>query len=80
MQHGKPSAVGACDSQPTAREGQVGPFGVAEGLVVPLKSGNAGGGKEPWFQNADEAVREKVIGIEPSNTRKDPDTATKAIL
>jgi len=31
---------------------------VAEGLVVPRKPGNAGGGKEPWFQDADEAARE----------------------
>ena len=23
---------------------------MAEGLVVPLKPGNAGGGKEPWFK------------------------------
>jgi hypothetical protein len=32
---------------------------VAEGLVVPMKPGNAGGGKGPWFQGADEAAREK---------------------
>jgi hypothetical protein len=31
---------------------------VAEGLVVPLKPGNAGGGKGPWFQGADGAARE----------------------
>jgi hypothetical protein len=31
---------------------------VAEGLVVPMKPGNAGGGKGPWFQGADEAARE----------------------
>ena len=31
---------------------------VAEGLVVPLKPGNSGGGKEPWFQGADEAARD----------------------
>ena len=34
------------------------PERVAEGLVVPTKPGNAGGGKEPWFQGADEAARE----------------------
>jgi hypothetical protein len=50
--------VGACDSQLIAREGWIGPYGVAEGLVVPKKPGNAGGGKEPWFQDADEAARE----------------------
>ncbi len=37
--------------QPTAREGWVGPPGVAERLVVPMKSGNADGGKGPWFES-----------------------------
>ena len=31
---------------------------VAEGLVLPMKPGNAGGGKGPWFQGADGAARE----------------------
>lgn len=30
-------AVIACDGQPTAREGEVGPFGVTERPVVPTK-------------------------------------------
>ena len=38
------------DDQPDAREGQVGRAGVAERLAVPLKPGNAGGGKGPWFK------------------------------
>ena len=38
------------DDQPDAREGQAGRTGVAERLVVPLKPGNAGGGKGPWFK------------------------------
>jgi hypothetical protein len=33
--------------QPESRERQAGPYGVAGGLVVPTKPGNAGGGKEP---------------------------------
>ena len=36
--------------QPAAREGQAGPYGVAERPVVPEKPGNAGGGKGPWFK------------------------------
>ena len=36
--------------QPDAREGQAGRAGVAERLVVPLKPGNAGGGKGPQFK------------------------------
>jgi hypothetical protein len=38
------------DDQPDAREGQAGRSGVAERLVVPLKPGNAGGGKGPQFK------------------------------
>src|SRR6266851_9035288 len=43
-QHGKPQGV-VSDDQPDAREGQVGRHGVAERFAVPLKPGNAGGGK-----------------------------------
>ena len=48
-QHGKPRGV-VRDDQPEAREGQAGRPGVAERLVVPLKPGNAGGGKGPQFK------------------------------
>jgi len=48
-QHGKPRSV-ARDGQPDAREGQAGRYGVAERLVVPMKPGNAGGGKGPQFK------------------------------
>jgi len=41
---------GRRDDQRDAREGQARLGGVADGLVVPLKPGNAGGGKEPWFE------------------------------
>jgi len=43
-QHGRPQDVGR-DDQPDAREGQAGRPGEAERFVVPLKPGNAGGGK-----------------------------------
>ena len=49
-QHGKPHVVRARDPQPEAREGQAGPFGVAERSVLPLTPGNAGRGKGPWFK------------------------------
>ena len=42
--HGKPQGV-VSDDQSDAREGQVGRHGVAERFAVPLKPGNAGGGK-----------------------------------
>jgi hypothetical protein len=36
--------------QPAARERQAGPFGVTERLVVPVRSGNADGGKGPQLK------------------------------
>src|SRR5712692_9217461 len=48
-QHGKPQGV-VRDDQPDTREGQAGRPGVAERFVVPLKPGNAGGGKGPQFK------------------------------
>src|SRR5229473_6908712 len=48
-QHGKPQGV-VGDDQPDAGDGQAGRSGVTERFVVPLKPGNAGGGKEPQFK------------------------------
>src|SRR3982074_1290758 len=48
-QHGKPQGE-VRDDQPDAREGQAGRPEGAESFVVPLKPGNAGGGKEPQFK------------------------------
>jgi hypothetical protein len=42
---------GRLDDQPATRESQAGPGRKTERLVVPLKPGNAGGGKGPHFQN-----------------------------
>jgi hypothetical protein len=53
-QHGKPQGV-VSDDQPDAREGRAGRRGVAERFVVPLKPGNAGGGKGPQFKT--DAIR-----------------------
>jgi hypothetical protein len=43
---GSPSGDCGLDQLAT-RERPAGPFGMAEGLVVPMKPGNAGGGKGP---------------------------------
>ncbi len=51
---GSPKAW-SIDDQPDAREGQAGRLGVAERFVVPLKPGNAGGGKGPQFKT--DAIR-----------------------
>ena len=45
------------DPQLNSREGQAGPGRVAERPVVPLKLGNAGGGKGPWFKATLDATR-----------------------
>jgi len=44
--------------QLTTREGQVGPSGVTERLVVPKKPGNAGGGKEPQLKTNERSDEE----------------------
>jgi hypothetical protein len=49
------------DDQPDAREGQAGRPGVAERFVVPLKPGNAGGGKVSQGQHMADAIRQ--IGV-----------------
>ena len=46
---GSPSGDSRGD-QPAARESQVGPYGVAERLVVLRKPGNSGGGKGPQLK------------------------------
>jgi hypothetical protein len=48
------------DDQPDAGDGQAGRLGVAERPVVPLKPGNAGGGKGPWFKT--NAIRSEGLG------------------
>src|ERR1017187_4891355 len=48
-QHGKPQGV-VRDGQPDTREGQAGRPGVAVRFAVPLRPGNAGGGKGPQFK------------------------------
>ena len=57
--HGKPQGV-ISDDQPDGREGQAGRPGVAERFVLPLKPGNAGGGKGPQFKT--DALRGEELG------------------
>src|SRR6516164_2201946 len=61
-------------NQPDAREGQTGRIGVAERLVVPLKPGNAGGGKGPQFKTDARRGEDPEIG-RPSNSEKFSETA-----
>src|ERR1700675_4151870 len=58
-QHGRPQGV-VRDDQPDARKGQAGRRGDAERFVIPLKPGNAGGGKGPQFKT--NAIRSEGPG------------------
>jgi len=49
--------------QPEAREGQAGPSGVADGSVVPMKPGNAGGGKGPWLKTVQYVARDGRLAM-----------------
>ena len=63
----------ACDLQPATREGQAGPSGVAERPVVPVKSGNADGGKGPQFRDDARRGESREIGVSltpPPKVRK----------
>ena len=48
-------------------------------VIVPLKPGNAGGGKDPDFWCAFEDGEVRVIGDKPRNTRKGPDPSEEAV-
>ena len=54
--------------QPTTREGWVGRGGVADGLVLPWRSGNSDGGKGPWFKANAGSNKEPRLG-QPYKTR-----------
>src|ERR1700694_5838995 len=58
-QHGRPQGM-AGDGQPDAREGRAGRRGESERFVVPMKPGNAGGGKGPQFKT--NAIRSEGPG------------------
>jgi len=55
--------VVACDHQPETREGQAGPYGVAERPVGLMTPGNAGRGKGPLFKAAQDVARYPEIGM-----------------
>jgi hypothetical protein len=63
---GNPSGDRALRGQLATRESQAGPFGVAEGPVVPMKPGNAGGGKGPQLKGDAGSDEGRRSGDEPS--------------
>src|SRR5215471_17007728 len=72
-QHGKPCGV-IRDDQPDAGDGQAGRRRVTERLVLPLRPGNAGGGKGPWFKTNAISGEGLEIG-QPSNSEECSETA-----
>ena len=46
------------------------PRRVSEGLIVPEKPGNAGGGKEPWFQGATNVAGNGAIAMRLATPEK----------
>jgi hypothetical protein len=69
--------MGEREARPDAREGQAGCDGVTEGLVVPMKPGNAGGGKRPWFRISARQSEGLEIG-QPINSREYPEASDGA--
>jgi hypothetical protein len=45
-----------------------GPRWASEGLIVPRKPGNAGGGKGPWFWVASDGAEERRLAFGPNNS------------
>jgi hypothetical protein len=68
-QHGKSQSARGSGPRPDAREGQAGPAGMADGLVVPARPGHAGGGKGPEFK---EGVRRGMRARRVANSRSPP--------
>ena len=66
------------DYQPDSREGQAGLVGVAERPVVPGISGNAEGGKGPWFKVSMQSGESLEIGVESTNSREGSEAADHA--
>src|SRR3984893_13246984 len=62
------------EDQPDAGEGGAGRPGVTERPVVPMKPGNAGGGKGPWFRTDATRSEGQEIG-QPINSEKGSEAA-----
>ena len=72
-QHGKPHGV-VGDDQPDAGDGQAGHLGATDRPVVPMKLGNSGGGKGPWFKTDATSGKGQEIG-QPINSDYRSETA-----
>src|SRR6266849_1324403 len=64
--------------QPDAREGQTGPHRESERLVVPMKPGNAGRGKGPWFKAAQRVARVGTLVATPASPKQSSDATNGA--
>ena len=68
-QHGKPHGVVGRGDQPKAGDGRKGRCGVAERFVVPMKPGNAGGGKGPQDKMGMPSGEAREIGETLANSQ-----------
>jgi hypothetical protein len=57
-----------------------GQYRESERAIRAMMPGNAGGAKGPHFMVRFPRRRGEVIGDEPANTSKDPDTSAKALF
>ena len=72
VQHGKLLGVaGERAGQRLCRKARIRPLAMSDGVVVPVKSGNADGGKDPWSWNSVlQSASNEVIDNESVNTTK----------
>ena len=72
MQHGKLlGVVGERAGQRWCRKARIRPLVMSDGVVVPVKSGNSDGGKDPWSWNSVlQRASNEVIDNESGNTTK----------
>src|SRR5713101_2397074 len=56
-------AVIVSRDQLATRESQAGPYGVTERLAIPMKPGNAGGGKGPQLKETQEATKTEGLAM-----------------
>ena len=67
---GSPAGREPQGDPPDLREGETGPNGKSERLIVPKNPGNAGGGKEPQFKGSARRSDGREIGESLANSRK----------
>src|ERR1019366_1263587 len=76
VQHGKPCGVAVRMANRRSARSRAGHCRVADGRVLPMKPGNAGRGKAPWFKSDAGSDEEPEIG-KPDNSTKRSEAAER---